>query len=466
MIPFGAGVISSSTIARDIGQPNIGKAAWIAASYPLTQGAFILPGGRLGAKFGHRNLLFVGSVIWVAFTLGSGFAPNFVALCILRGFTGIGGGIMVPNGIAVLGITFPPGRLRNLAMGLFGMAAPLGAAGGGILAGLIVNYVPWKWMFFTLTILGFVVFSTVLVAIPGDEPVHPDVTIDYIGSYLGVAALILFNFVWNQAPTVGWQEPYEYVLLIISIIHAVAFCLWEMRGAKDPILPFTIWRRPSFGPLLFVLFLVFMAFGILLWYIAVWQFTLRDYSVLGVGGTFGPLAISGMACALLSAWLVPILPAQVILGIGICGVIASCLLVATMPEKQLYWKQMLPAGALMGLGPDFVATMGSIIAANSVKRHEQGVAGTLIGVLQTYGLSTGLGFAGTVESQVNEGGRNLVKGYRGALYLAVGFCVLALAIDIVAVRVPKETQEGWKEGDLERSHEKHSATLPMGEKKV
>jgi len=36
-----------------------------------------------------------------------------------------------------------------------------------------------------------------LVAIPGDEPVDPEGTIDWVGAYLGVGALILFNFVWK-----------------------------------------------------------------------------------------------------------------------------------------------------------------------------------------------------------------------------------------------------------------------------
>ena len=45
-------------------------------------------------------------------------------------------------------------------------------------------------------LLGFVVFSIALVIAPADEPVDPEGTIDWVGVYLGVAALVLFNFVW------------------------------------------------------------------------------------------------------------------------------------------------------------------------------------------------------------------------------------------------------------------------------
>ncbi|GJE99362.1 hypothetical protein PsYK624_156160 [Phanerochaete sordida] len=65
-------------------------------------------------------------------------------------------------------------------------------------------------------------------------------------------------------------------------------------------------------------------------------------------------------------------------------------------------------------------------------------------------LSTGLGFAGTVESQVNDQGHNPVKGYRGALFLAVGFCTLAIVINFLFVRMPADTKEGWDEDDLKQ----------------
>ena len=53
----------------------------------------------------------------------------------MRGLTGIGGGLLTPNAVALLGINFPPGKQRNLAMGLFGAMAPVGAAGGSLVSG-------------------------------------------------------------------------------------------------------------------------------------------------------------------------------------------------------------------------------------------------------------------------------------------------------------------------------------------
>jgi hypothetical protein len=99
----------------------------------------------------------------------------------------------------------------------------------------------------------------------------------------------------------------------------------------------------------------------------------------------------------------------------------------------------------MALCPDFIYTAAQIIATNSVKRREQGIAGSLILLLLLYSASLGLRFAGTVESEMNEDGMAIVRGYRGALYLAIGLALAALVLDILFVRVPKDTREGWVE---------------------
>jgi hypothetical protein len=61
---------------------------------------------------------------------------------------------------------------------------------------------------------------------------------------------------------------------------------------------------------------------------------------------------------------------------------------------------------------DFVVAAAQIIASGSVGRKGQGVAGSLIGMLLTCGLSTGLGFACTIEAYTNDHGDKTLAGYR------------------------------------------------------
>jgi MFS family permease len=161
--------------------------------------------------------------------------------------------------------------------------------------------------------------------------------------------------------------------------------------------------------------------------------------------------VVGAFASFFAAWLIPRIAAQYIMALGTSAILGSTIIVATMPAKQLYWAQLFPAAVLMALCPDFVFTAAQIITSNSVQKHEQGVAGSLIGTLLTYGMSMGLGFAGTVEMRVNNNGKDIVEGYRGALYVAIGLAGAALAIDLLCVRMPKDEREGWDEDVPQRS---------------
>lgn len=76
----------------------------------------------------------------------------------------------------------------------------------------------------------------------------------------------------------------------------------------------------------------------------------------------------------------------------------------------------------------------TLIVSNAVKKEHQGIAASLVATVVNYSISLGVGFAGTVEVHINNGGKtkaDLLKGYKGALYLGVGLASLGLIISLV-----------------------------------
>ena len=106
--------------------------------------------GRIGAIYGHQRLVLVGGSVFALFTLANGFAKDFTTFIALRVLTGVGGGLLMPNAVALMTIMIPPGKGRNIAMGFFGVAAPLGGYLGGILVGIFTSLAHWRWMFVLL----------------------------------------------------------------------------------------------------------------------------------------------------------------------------------------------------------------------------------------------------------------------------------------------------------------------------
>jgi len=64
--------------------------------------------------------------------------------------SGIGAALMMPNIVAIIGITFPPGRMRNLTFGCLGFGAPVGGVMGCILIGIFIQLATWRGFFFLL----------------------------------------------------------------------------------------------------------------------------------------------------------------------------------------------------------------------------------------------------------------------------------------------------------------------------
>ncbi|QRD82756.1 hypothetical protein F9C07_2131138 [Aspergillus flavus] len=51
--------------------------------------------------------------IVILVTVLGGFANNLGSLCFMRGLRGIGGGLIIPNIVASLGFTLPPGKYHR-----------------------------------------------------------------------------------------------------------------------------------------------------------------------------------------------------------------------------------------------------------------------------------------------------------------------------------------------------------------
>ncbi|KAG8162144.1 hypothetical protein KVR01_007909 [Diaporthe batatas] len=443
-VTLAGGLAFSRKLGRDVGP---GEANWMPAAYSLTQSTFVLISGRLGAVYGHKQTLLVGGAIISAFSLINAFTPTYTAFVAVRALTGIGGGLIMPNAVAMITIVVPPGRTRNLTMGFFAAAAPVGGWVGGLIAGLFMLTPNWQMMFVFISGVTAVLFGLLALELPREVPVDRGGSIDYAGAALGCGGLLLFNFAWNQAPSAGWSAPYEIALLVLAVALFVGFLAWERHVASEPIMPVSIFRAPTFTALLLVVLLAYMSFGISLWYMIAWEQLLRGRDVIQLAVEWTPFVPGSVVAVFIAAWLIPRLAAQYIIALGVVFVMVSNLLLATMPVRQTYWAQTFPAIVVGSMCPDLVYVAAQVIASNSVSRKQQGIAGSLIGTLNLYGNSLGLGFAGTIETQLLKQTHDEAHGFRAVLYFGVALAVVGLVLNFIFVRVPKDEREGWDPAD-------------------
>lgn len=420
--------------------------SWLIAGYSLTVGTFILFSGRLGDMFGYKTIYLIGLSWFSLWSLVCGLAvySNHVLFVFGRVLQGIGPALVLPNGLAILGATYAPGKKKSLAFAAFAATAPAGSVIGAAFSGLFA-LAWWPWTFWTFSIVLAATVGLAYVVIPPVPASHRENRprtargmmehLDIFGALTGVTGLILVNFAWNQAPIAGWQEPYIYVTLILGIMFLAVYFFIEVRFASHPLVPFDALT----SDVAFVLSAVacgWGSFGIWVWY--TWQFLLelRGNSPLLGSASFVPVVISGALAAAVVGLLLDRMGPPLVMLLALLAFTVGSILMATCPIDQTYWAQTFVSFIITPWGMDMSFPAATILLSNAVAREHQGIAASLVNTVVNYSIALGLGIAGTVEYQSNNGGKSQadsLKGYRAAYYLGIALAGLGVLICIVYV---------------------------------
>ena len=114
------------------------------------------------------------------------------------------------------------------------------------------------------------------------------------------------------------------------------------------------------------------------------------------------------------------------------AVLAFCtgnIILVTMSIDQLYWTQAFWAVLVMPFGMDLSFPATTIIMSNQVLRERQGIAVTIVAAIVDYSISICLGISGIAEAYTADG--DVLRGYRGAWYSAIGLSGCGVIIAII-----------------------------------
>ena len=426
----------------DLSITSSGELSWLMAAYSLTVGTFILPAGRLGDVFGYKKMLLIGFSWFSLWTLVAGLSvySNHVLLNFARALQGVGPAICLPNGLAVLGSTYPPGRRKNMVFAIFGATAPLGSVLGATFASLLaLAWWPWAFFSFAIVLAITAIAGQMLIPAPArktdpnQSAWHLFCKLDPLGSITGVTSLVLIDFAWNQAPVVGWHQPYVIVTLILGLFLIPVFFYVETYVASAPLLPPEC-MNSDIGIILACVALGWSCFGIFLFYI--WQFfeLLRHASPLLASAWYSTNAVSGAGAAILTGFYLDRVGPSLAMVLALLAYVVGTILLATAPVDQIYWSQTFLCLVIIPFGMDISFPAATVILSNAVPKKHQGIGASLVNTVVNFSISLGLGFGGVVEVHVNNGGKtpgDMLKGYRGAWYMGIGLSGLGLLISLL-----------------------------------
>lgn len=418
---------------------------WFMAAFPLTAGAFILISGKFGDLYGLKRVMMCGilwSILWCLMSGLSGYTHSVIFFCICRALHGVGVAYVFPTAVGIIGSMYPVGQRKAFVFSLVGAMAPTGGLVGAVFTGLTAEKGHWQWAFYANAIV-FAILGVAAWYLLPNVPRHapPEAKMDWIGSTIGVAALILINVATNQAAEAGWDSPYVLVLFIVGILLFVCFLYIEKR-VEWPLIPKEV-MNIHIGLILLIVGLGWAAFSVYLYYYWSMSMNLKGWSPALVGATYVTLALSGTAAAFSVGALISRVHPSIMLFIATLAFLAGILMLSQTPLHQTYFCMLLIQQIIIPFGMDITFPAASLVLSDHLPKRHQGMASSLVSTMTNYGLSASLGFAATAEVKVFAHTGDLLKSYHAAMYVGVGIAGLGCVLGVVLILISLFRPPHW-----------------------
>ncbi|WP_372514234.1 MFS transporter [Mycobacterium interjectum] len=225
-------VIANPTIKSDL---HIGYATvvWVTSAYLLGYGVVLLVAGRLGDRFGTKNLYLIGLAVFTAASLWCGLSGSAAMLIAARVVQGVGAGVLTPQTLSTITRIFPPER-RGVAVSLWGSTAGVATLVGPLVGGALVDGLGWQWIFFVNVPIGVVGLALAVWLVPAlPTQAH---RFDLVGVGLSGLGMFLIVFGLQQGQAGHWQ-PWVWAMIVAGVGFVSVFVYWQAVNTREPLIP-------------------------------------------------------------------------------------------------------------------------------------------------------------------------------------------------------------------------------------
>ena len=376
--------VATPTIGRDL---HAGENAvlWVTSAYLLAYAVPLLITGRLGDRFGAKNLYLIGLTIFTIASAWCGFTDSIEQLITARVVQGLGASMMAPQTMAVITRVFPATK-RGQAMGAWGAVAGVAMLVGPILGGVLVDGLGWAWIFFINVPVGVIGFALAVYLVP-TLPTHSH-RFDIPGVVLSAIGMFLLVFGIQEGQTYNWDAA-VWGLIVAGVLVMVAFVYWQRRNTREPLVPLSLFRDRNFS-------LANVAITTVGFAIIAMSFPIMFYAqeVEGLSPTRSALLLIPMA--VLSGVLAPFVGKlsdrvhpRYVAGIGLlCFPVSLAWMAAVMSPHQAIWQLELPV-ALLGIANGFMWSPLSTTATRNLPMSQAGAGSGIYNTTRQIGAVLG-----------------------------------------------------------------------------
>jgi EmrB/QacA subfamily drug resistance transporter len=423
--------VALPTIGRDL-DTDFAALQWTVTAYSLALASLILLGGSLGDRFGRRRMFLIGVVWFASASLLCGLAPSAGLLIAARALQGVGGALLTPGSLAIIQASFEPqdrGRAIGAWSGLGGVATAIGPFVGGYL----VQHSSWRWVFLINAPLAAVVVVVARRHVPESRDPGATGGTDVLGALLGAVGLGGITYALIEASAGGAAV---VASAVIGVAGMIGFVVVESRG-RAPMLPLEIFRSAQFSAANAVTFVVYGAFGGVLFLLVLQLQVVAGFSPVVAGTALLPVTVIMLLFSARSGQLAARIGPRLQMSVGPLVVAAGLLLMLRIDAGATYLAAVLPAVVVLGAG---LATMVAPLTSTALAAASDQHAGLASGVNNAVARAAGLVAVAVLPvvagltGDVYDDPPRFADGFRTAIVISVVLLVAGGALAAATIR--------------------------------
>jgi MFS family permease len=431
--------VALPSIRADLGLTNE-DLQWVVSAYVLGYGGFLLLGGRTSDMLGRRRILLAALGVFAVASLLGGLVSDPTLLLVTPFLKGAAAAFTAPAGLAIVITSFAEGHARNRALSIY---AATGASGFslGLVVGGVMTQLGWRWAFILPAPLAVGLLWAGLRVVPRDPPPALDRRFDAPGAVTLTVGMLLLVRTVVEAPSAGWGSSSTLVGSAGSLMLLALFVGIERRS-RAPLLRLTILRSravlyANLGAM--ALFGAYIGFQFVL---TLYLQTLNHWSPIRTALAFLPLGLLITVGATRSGPLISRLGTRRLIALGFVSLTIGYLLATRIGRMPAYGVVILPAAVLIGLGIGVAFPSLNLQATAEIPHREQGLAAALIQSSLQFGGAVTLAIVTAVVTS-NAGARGhrgaALGAYRDGLFVVAG--VAAAGLLLAMLRLIRHTDK-------------------------
>jgi len=373
------------------------NASWVVIVQGLAISAFMMPMGRLADIIGRKKIHLIGLVLFASGSVFTALAPTFALLIAARILTAIGNAMGQSVGTAMVLSVFPANE-RGKAIGAVTTSVAIGGAVGPVIAGVVLQFMPWQSLFLMLTIpigiafiAGYFILDENVVSL---QRRGPKPAFDWVGAIVSGVAITVVVILINNPFGVAIVSPMILGGFASAAALFAVFVWWELNS-DSPMLDLRMFKNLVFTMAIATRFLGFLGTTTIRFLMPIYLISLRDIQEAAAGAIIFITSLGMATAASTSGRMGDRIGERPFTVVGFAMLVATAIAFMVFSAETPVWIVMvvlLVNGVAMGLW----GVPNNSIILGSVPKESFGVVGALTNLTRNVGNVAGQAIASAV----------------------------------------------------------------------